>query len=69
MNEQDLLFEVTSRRLQAICDLLDGNTIPDRKTWDMWRDYYNDIAEQAGLLEFPSYEDCDYSHDYWNPVA
>jgi len=80
MNKQDLMinllkrrakdrqinFVETSARLENIQILLEGGTLPDRKTWDMWRDKYNHIADKAGLPEFPEYDD---HKDYWNPVS
>ena len=80
MNKQDLMinllkrkakdrqinFVETSARLENIQILLEGGTLPDRKTWDMWRNKYNHIADKAGLPEFPEYDD---NKDYWNPVS
>ena len=80
MNKQDLMinllkrkakdrqinFVETSARLENIQILLEGGTLPDRKTWDMWRNNYNHIADKAGLPEFPEYDD---HKDYWNPVS
>ena len=80
MNKQDLMinllkrkakdrqinFVETSARLENIQILLEGGTLPDRKTWDMWRNKYNHIADKAGLPEFPEYDD---HKDYWNPVS
>ena len=80
MNKQDLMinllkrkakdkhlnFVETSARLETLQILLEGGSLPDRKTWDMWRDKYNHIADKAGLPEFPEYDD---HKDYWNPVS
>ena len=77
MNKQDLMinllkrkakdrqinFVETSARLENIQILLEGGTLPDRKTW---RNKYNHIADKAGLPEFPEYDD---HKDYWNPVS
>ena len=80
MNKQDLMinllkhkakdkhlnFVETSARLENLQILLEGGSLPDRKTWDMWRDKYNHIADKAGLPEFPEYDD---HKDYWNPIS
>ena len=64
--DKNLNFLETSARLENIQTLLDGDSLPDRKTWDMWRFKYNHIADKAGLPEFPEYDD---HKDYWNPVS
>ena len=64
--DKHLNFVETSARLENLQILLEGGSLPDRKTWDMWRDKYNHIADKAGLPEFPEYDD---HKDYWNPVS